>query len=993
MNDRKIPLSEPREIIEDADYVSVPDTEKFHLRSYWRILVERRWLIALMFLISLGLGTYIAYTATPVYTARALIKIEPQAPMVTGTAGIDSSSGGGDYYQTQYAILEGRRLASEVIKTLNVGSDPAFSKSVVTANPVARIRELLMVPLRPLFELSSFAGNLLANKQEPAATATSSGPVTRASESAAPGVKPWMVNHYLSLLKVRPVKGTRLVQIEFTTPSAGLSQELANAHAQAYIRMNYSSHFELTKEAKDFLDKKQEELRGKLERSESALNAFRQEHGIVSLEKGENIDVDRLVDVNRQLNIARGERLQAEALHRTVTNRDPQYLSQIITSPLVAQLRATLTTLEADQARAAITFKPDHPRMIELAGQISEAKRHLNVEISNQLRVIDTTLTEVRTREATLQAEANHVQQKALSLKHLGVQYAVLAEEAKINRSLYESVVRRLNETTLSNDLALSNIQLAEPAERPNSASAPQRQGVIMLTMTSGLFLAICLAFFMDYLDSSLKSSDDIWRTLLVPTLGVVPDTRSLRNRIYGYAYHDRSFQRFLPHLRRQGEAPNPRLLVNHHPLSLIAESYRSIRTTIQLSEEKSLKVILVTSAQPGEGKTLSTINLAITFATNGQSVLVVDGDMRKGSGHRLLKTSSAPGLADVLKGAATLENSIQSTEIDNFWFLPRGSVPSNPADLLCSAKLAQLVQIFRSQFDVVLIDSPPAIAVSDATVLATLSDGIVLVVRSQRTSMESARRALLRLQASNKKITGAILNAVDIRSPDYADYKQYYTSYYEETNPEALSMGAVAVRLPLAGKDGLSRNGAIQQPRDSGRSLADKPVDWLTSELAEVIGPLAPIIVEEVVREMGETRARFPGTRVSELADLLSRSIADARSRSRFQEKVQVVFNGGENAPIQHEVVQKSVNIANEDTSEVNLDWLTAHLNEVIGPMARMLIEETIGELRESAKHFPARRLEELVSRLKNEIPTVRDRAIFEERVASFLSSGRSKV
>ena len=289
---------------------------------------------------------------------------------------------------------------------------------------------------------------------------------------------------------MKPVKNTHLVEVQFTTPDPELSQQLANAHAEDFIRMTVEARVDLTMQARQFLDNKNVELKKELEKSEAALNQFRQIHGVVSLDKGENVVVDRLVELNKVLTTAKAQRIEAESLHRTVHDKDSQSLSQVMKEGLVPILRGNLATLEAERTRLSTTFKPDHPRMLELSQQLSETRRSINNEIANVVRGIQANYAAALDKEKALQAEADRQQQKALNLKHVGVEYAVLEEEVKVNRSLYESILKRLNETHVVNDLTLSNMRIVERAEQtffPLLSADSQKPGYLCRFRQSSL--------------------------------------------------------------------------------------------------------------------------------------------------------------------------------------------------------------------------------------------------------------------------------------------------------------------------------------------------------------------------------------------------------------------------------------------------------------------------------------------------------------------------
>ena len=769
----------------EAEYSYHPaESEGPHLRQYWKILLKHRRLIVPIFLVLFGLGAYLTFSATPLYTATATLKIEPQDPVVVQVQEMLATQAAAspyDYYQTQFTLLQSSPVAAKVITELGLESN----QYLIKGNPSAlrKVRSWIRYFVTPVRD---FLSKFLAPAPE---------------EDASPaepeyGVDPGLLYNYLTdFLVVNPVKNTRLVQVMFTTPSPRLSQKLANAHVAAFIRTTLETRFELSQEAREFLQKKLGELKTKTQRAEDALQRFRQAHGVVSLEPNENIVIDRMVDLNKRLTDARAKRIEQESLYRTVANQNSRYLSEIIDNQVIQQLKTGLLALEAEQARLLATFTPDHPRLVELNAQIRQAHQRMDREITNVVHRIESDFGAARAKEEALQAEVERQQQAALNLKEVGAQYAVFQSEVDTSKVLQESILKRLNETTVSNDVPVSNLQISERAEMPTDPSSPQVPRNLLVAAAGGLFVGVGLAFFLEYMDSTIRTPDDVWRAVSVPTLGTVPHLSSLRRRMYGYGHPLKSSaMNGLAHTGAASgssmngsahpvAAPAPafpnELTLAHHPLSIIAESYRTIRTALLLSQaEQPPQVLLLTSAHPGEGKTVTTLNLAIALAQGGCTVLVIDADLRKGCCHTMLRRQNNRGLSNVLAGSLTLEEGVQATPVSGLAFLSRGTIPPNPAELLGSRRMRDILQVLRERFDFVLIDSPPTIAVSDAAVLSQLCDGVVLVMHGQKTTTEMARRAVERLEMAHARILGVVLNGIDIRNPDYIDYHQYYSSY-----------------------------------------------------------------------------------------------------------------------------------------------------------------------------------------------------------------------
>jgi uncharacterized protein involved in exopolysaccharide biosynthesis len=514
------PLQQPGMPLEEIRYYYGEQAEGTHLRDYWKILLKRgRYAIA-VFVGVFAIGAVINLLSTPLYRAVAVLQIEPQNPTVTGVAGVQpavqTESGPYDYYQTQFALLKSRTLAAKVVKDLNLESNVSFTGRKSGQSLVNLVFGWVADGLDAMRDSVTD----LFTEKEPQT------PVERPAPEL--GVSSSYINRYLGYLDLRPVRNTRLVEIVFDTPNPNLSQTLANAHATTFIRMILENRFNLTQEARDFLGKKLAELREKVVRAETALNRFRQEHGVVSLEKGENIIVDRLMDLNKELTKVRAERIEAESLHRMVQNRNTQYLAQVLTNPLIQQIKASVANLETEKARLSSIFQPDHPRLQELEQQLNETKRTLNTEIANIVRGIESNYTAARAREDALDSEAKKQQDTALNLKEVGVDYAVLNEEVLVNRSLYENVLKRMNETNVANDLAASNFQMTQRAELPLAPFSPQTSRNLVLAAMVGLVLSVGLVFFLEYMDYSVGTPQDVWKAVSLTTLGVIPNLDSL---------------------------------------------------------------------------------------------------------------------------------------------------------------------------------------------------------------------------------------------------------------------------------------------------------------------------------------------------------------------------------------------------------------------------------------------------------------------------------
>jgi capsular exopolysaccharide synthesis family protein len=862
------PVAAPHAAAREHGYYYARQNDETHLRDYWKILLKRARPMALVFSAVMVLGLMMTCSSPTLYTAKSVLKIEPQNPAMTGVPEMvpHAEAGPYDYYQTQFSMLKSDPLVARVVDKL--GLEAKFR-----ANDKSFLRALIDITLTPIDWIETGFARLFGSGSS---SGGSQEPVYEF------GVPPWIIGQYLSYLRVEPVRNTRLVEIVFSTPDPKMSQEMANAHATSFIQMTLENRFNLSSEARDFLGKRLSELREKVQAAESKLNTFRQQYGVVSLEKGENIVVERLVDLNKELTRAKGERIQAESLYSMTRNRNTEYLAQVLNNGLIQQLKASLATLETEKGRLSSIFMPDHPRIQELNQQIAEARKALGREVGNIVQGIESSYASAKAREEALEAEAGKQQSAALNLKELGVEYAVLNEDVLVNRGLYESVLKRLNETNVANDLAASNMQVVQRADLPLAPSSPNTMRNLFIAALAGLVLAVALALFLEYMDSRMSTPEGVWAAVSLATLGVVPHLKSLQKR-YEFSSLPRTGDgRLLEAPKRSSELLPKELVMARDQLSIVAESYRTIRTALLASRAESPpRSIVLTSPCPDEGKTITTLNLAMSLAQSGKRVIVVDADLRKGRCHKLINVAHNIGLVDVLSGQRHLHACVQSTVVRNLYLLARGTLPPNPGDLLTSQRMREVVRELSSSFDFVIIDSPPVIAVSDAAVLSTLCDGVLLVFHSQKTTTLAARRAVEHLESIEAPILGVVLNGVDLRDPEYADYRSYFPAYFSsardefghaDENEAAIAKTTVMPRTEAYGP-GAAKNSFV--PRQF--------IDGMIARLNDALGGESGGIVRNQVAALRESMDAFPMARIWELVQLVSQEIWEHQRKVKF--------------------------------------------------------------------------------------------------------------
>jgi polysaccharide biosynthesis transport protein len=729
-------------------------------RGYWRVLRKRLWLIALCCFGTVFATALILLTMTPIYTADTTLLIERNAPHVLDIREALSEPLGSDeydFYRTQYEILKSRTLAASAIQELSAETHRLLMREGQEEGFIAGLWAQA---------LGWVAEQRWARRLFPPP------PKTDAADPL--GIEPALIDSYMGMLKIKPVPRTRLVKIAFNTPAPELSAHLANSHAQAYIRQGLGLRTRANEEAQHFLEEKLVELMGRIERSEAALNRYRRDQKIISLEDKENIVLERLSDLNKRLTEAEADRIALEAQIRLIRKRDYESVPAVINSVTIGTLKQQLVPLQGEYASLSALYKPSHPRLDQLKAQVEEIRHRLRHEIQKVVEGIESSYLVAGAREEALRDKMEEQRATIFGLKDASVEYAILAREVDTNRQLYDSVLQRMKEMGVAAELRASNISIIDKAAPPRTSSKPQKQTSLLLSAFLGLMGGVGLALVFDYLDNTLKTPEEVERYLRLPNLGVVPDLFSRDARSYASQKLSHSPAQLPGSLAPEKEvAP----VLCHHPLSGVAEAYRMLRTAILLSRAgEPPRTILFTSGIYAEGKTVNMVNTAIIFAQMNVRVLVIDADLRRPDCHQVLRMDRGLGLTEVLTSQREPIEVIRPTPITGLFLLSAGSLPPNPAELVGSKKMQETVTLLQQQYNYILIDSPPVMQVSDAVLLSTIVDGVVLVVNSQETPKPVVKEACSRLSYARTKILGVLLNRVNLRNGDYAySYSPYY--------------------------------------------------------------------------------------------------------------------------------------------------------------------------------------------------------------------------
>ena len=709
-----------------------------HLTDYLRVLHKRRFTAVTAFLLVMAGVTVYTFTATPIFEARTRLLIEAENPnVVSFKEVIDEDQAKADYYQTQYNILQSRALARKTVETLGLWEHPLLNASAAKGFSIARAIGGVTALVTGLFSST------------PAAAA---GEPIAGEETAA---QSQVIDKLLEALSVAPIRNSRLVDLKFRSPDAAFSTRVVNALAKNYIDQTLEYKFSASKEANDWLDGQLAEQRKEVEAAEAKLQAYREKNDAISLEDRQNIVVQKLTDLNAAVTRAKTERIQKEAMYKQLRaiESNPAALDTfpaILSNAFIQQQKGELAALQQQYAQLSEKFGEKHPEIVKSRSAIQNAQLKLQVEINKVVQAVRTEYQAALAQETSMAGALAQQKNEALSMNRKGIEYSVLERDVQSGKQLYENLMQRAKETSVSSELKSSNIRVIDRAERPRDAVSPRKALNMLVGLLSGTVLALGLTFFFEYLDSRLKTPDELKAHLGLAPLGMVP------------ALDPKSWQGKEP-LIHTGVPPG------------FAEAFRTIRTNVLFSSaDEGSRTLVITSTGPGEGKTTVASNLAIGFAQAGQRVLLIDADMRRPRVHEVFGRRQQPGLSNVMVGNAKASQSVHKTTVPGLWMMAAGHVPPNPAELLGSQRFRDFVTSLKQHFDLILIDSPPVMAVTDAAIAAHAANGVVFVVGAEMTSRQAARAAIEQLEQGRARFVGAILNRVELERNSY-----YYSNYY----------------------------------------------------------------------------------------------------------------------------------------------------------------------------------------------------------------------
>jgi succinoglycan biosynthesis transport protein ExoP len=714
-----------------------------HLYDYLLILRKHQWLILSFLLTVVTIVSVATFRMRPVYVAKSTIEIDRENSNILPFQGTDSYDYVMDlenYIETQSRILTSETLALQTVRNSGLAEHPDFSGGGPISEAIA-------------------TGSLANQKKPPEITA------------------------FLGSLNVRRIPNSRLMEVSFESTDPQLAARILNSHLGNYIEQNYRSKYDATTQASKWLEGELDELRVRVEKSESARIDYERQNQIWSVDDKSNITTQRLSDLNKELTDAQTESLKREALYEFAESGDLDGVPQLRDNAVLQEMQRKRGELALQYTDAVNQYGPNFPKVQRLQAQIKEVDDQMIRERKGIIVQLKNDYREAKQREELLSKALDQQKSDTNLMSEKLVQYNILKRDAESNKGLYDGLLTKLKEAGIAKGLQSSNIRVVDPAMVPSTPARPAKARNIALAFLVGIVGGVGLALLREYLDNTVKTPDDVETLVRLPSLAVVP--------MFGDSggYNKRS--KFLRGGSANGHEKRIELVAQHLPKSQMSEAFRALRTALLLSRaDKPPQVILVTSALPREGKTTAAANLAVTLAQLGDKTVLVDADLRKPGIGRLLNLGSGKyaGLSSYLAGVSTLDLvTVPHPAIPNLAAIPTGPLPPNPADLLSSHKMTDAIAELRKTYKFIVIDSPPIMAATDAVILSVQADGVLLVVRSGETPKEAFTRTRDLLTSVNSRLLGVVLNAVDASAPDYYYSYRYYPYSYGYGPQEAL--------------------------------------------------------------------------------------------------------------------------------------------------------------------------------------------------------------
>lgn len=721
------------------------------LRDIWRLVLKHKWLLVTITIIGLILALLISLIKTPIYQASTTLQIGQRAPKVVKfDNSVEQGQENGDQRMnlaTQIEILNSRNLAERVIADLNLGKQSTVQDAdLPRANGAESSSISLDSDSEKIIE-TGFVAQL--QKQITETFDKLSKPAQRSEEKLNQEA---VVSSFKQAVRIEPVKNSNMVRVKVDNASPELAARIANTMAKSFIALTLERRMESSSYAKTFLNEQLKLNKAKLEESELKLHNYTRSNNILTLDEKTNVINQTFTDYSSALAKAVQERIKFESEYDSIKN-SPDDARQVLESKTIQVYKEQRAKLDADYQDNAKVFKDSFPKMQQLRARITDLDEKIKLEVASVLASVQSQLNMARQQEKLIEARLKQTRGQILSGQDNSIDLNMLKRDVDTSRQLYDGLLQQVKEAGVLGGVEANNIQVVDKAEAPLFPFKPNLLINAIIGTIAGLFLGLALIFLIESMDDTIKFTDEVEKLLNLPLMGVIPKTKE------------------------KSDLASVALLTLEDPRGHLAEAYRSLRTALQFSTaEGAPKRLMVTSSTKSEGKSTTSLALAISFAQLGGRVLLIDADMRKPVMHKLLSVSNETGLSNYLAGHQAIGSLLRETNVPGLTVMTSGPIPPNPVDLLMGPRFGELLDVLQTAgFVQIIIDCPPVLGIADAIVLGNQIPSMLYVAQASSTRKNLIKDALRRLRLAGIVPRGVVLTKTS--SQNNADYS--YEDYY----------------------------------------------------------------------------------------------------------------------------------------------------------------------------------------------------------------------
>jgi polysaccharide biosynthesis transport protein len=748
------------------EYVVISEDEKsagLTLKDYLGIIKRRKWLIISPLFLMIPISLLLIASERPMYKATTRLMIEEVGPpRIILEHEIPTPERSPDFYSTQYELIKSRAIAEEVVQTLQLDKrdSEAIPRLVQRLDTIAGFPGMVINKIiNAMLEILSGEGATRKDSNSPSLTAANANN-PRLDRAIA---------RLQSNLTVEPVKNkkemskTNLVDISLQGPDPLEVSRQTDMVAEVYVRRNLDNKLDSTRKSINWMKREVDALREKMKKSQLSLQEFNEKKRLVFSGSSEenSMDQQQLSAYNSSYVETHTARIKAQGMLDDIEQLSKKGIEEIIEHPLFLEnqairlLRTKYIDLKTQYSSLSSIYKDQHPKIIQIKSEMANIKNSIDDEVKKIKNSIQKDYKSLLAKEENIKKSLGSQQKEVLNINKDFAKYSELKRDIDIDKDFYTILSKRLAETTLTEALGANNVKIIEKAQIPTGPLPSQSLKKMLLGIIVGFGFGGCLAFIAEHFDKRFKTIDDAERELEIPFLG------------------------FIPRFQIDGRKAD-KLITLQEPNTIASDAYRTIRTWVQLSASKSGHTLLVTSATPGEGKSTTAANLAISFAQLGLEVLLVDADLRRPVLDRIFNLEGCIGLADILTTRVDWKEAVQYIGIDNLKILLAGAPPRNPSELLSTTRMKNLMQTWKECFDIIIFDSPITLSIPDVAILASDVDKVLLIHSPGKTGKRQVTEANRRLKNINANIHGIIFNNVGLRDlRNYYAQEQTYNSYY----------------------------------------------------------------------------------------------------------------------------------------------------------------------------------------------------------------------